>query len=130
MCIRDRGRTDDHALAAAGGQPARNRCGTRSTIGPAMNEDLFSQLFELFNQPGPVNWKLAAELSIHLAGDREPIEPWMAEEYQDLGRLAQLQVVGQTPLDPGQVAAVVPTDRRGWADSHLKSLRSVSYTHL
>ena len=88
-----------------------------------MNEDLFSQLFDLFNQPGPVNWKLAAELTGHLAGGREPIEPWMAEEYQDLSRLAQLQIAAETPLDPGAVSDVIPTDRRGWADSHLMSFR-------
>ncbi len=86
-----------------------------------MNEDLFSQLFELFNQPGPINWKLAAELVSHLAGSREPIEPWMAEEYQDLSRLARLQIAGQTTLDVEGGADVVPADRRGWAESHLES---------
>ena len=30
------------------------------------DDDIFSRLFELFNQPGPVNWKLAAEVSHHL----------------------------------------------------------------
>lgn len=88
-----------------------------------MNEDLFSQLFELFNQPGPVNWKLAAELVSHLAGSREPVEPWLAEEYQELSRLAQLQIAGQTPLDPATGTDVIPTDRRGWADTHLESFR-------
>ncbi|NOY56674.1 MAG: zinc-dependent metalloprotease [Actinobacteria bacterium] len=88
-----------------------------------MNEDLFSQLFDLFNQPGPVNWKLAAELTGHLAGGREPIEPRIAEEYQHLSRLAQLQITGETPLDPGAFSDAIPTDRRGWADSHLMSFR-------
>jgi putative hydrolase len=88
-----------------------------------MNEDLFSQLFDLFNQPGPINWKLAEELSHHLAGAREPIEPWMAEEYRDLGRLARLQIADQTPLDAGSVSDILPTDRRGWADEHLRSFR-------
>jgi hypothetical protein len=57
-----------------------------------MSEDLFSQLFELFNQPGPVNWRLAREVSDHLTGDPEPIDPWLADEYQQLTRLAQLQI--------------------------------------
>ena len=38
-----------------------------------------TRLIELFNQPGPVNWKLAGEISRHLAGSAEPIEPWLAE---------------------------------------------------
>jgi putative hydrolase len=88
-----------------------------------MNEDLFSQLFELFNQPGPINWRLAEELSNHFAGPREPIEPWMADEYRDLGRLALLQIDDQTPLDTESLGEIVPIDRREWADTHLQSFR-------
>jgi putative hydrolase len=85
-----------------------------------MNEDLFSQLFELFNQPGPINWRLAEELSNHFSGAREPIEPWMADEYRDLGRLALVQLTDQTPLDAGSIDDIVPIDRRSWAETHLK----------
>ncbi|MFZ0491776.1 MAG: zinc-dependent metalloprotease [Acidimicrobiia bacterium] len=85
-----------------------------------MNEDLFSQLFELFNQPGPINWRLAEELSNHFSGSREPIEPWMADEYRDLGRLALVQLSDQTPLDTGSIDDLVPIDRRSWADTHLR----------
>ena len=43
-------------------------------------DDLFAQLFRLFQSSGPVNWKLARELTKNLAGEREPIEPDVAEE--------------------------------------------------
>jgi putative hydrolase len=86
-----------------------------------MNEDLFSQLFQLFSQPGPINWRLAEELSNHFAGPREPIEPWMADEYRDLGRLAVAQIAGQTQLATDTVGDIVPVDRREWADTHLRS---------
>lgn len=86
-----------------------------------MNEDLFSQLFELFNQPGPINWRLAEELTNHFAGAREPIEPWMADEYRDLGRLATVQLGDQISLDVTSVGDLIPVDRRTWADSHLKA---------
>ena len=51
-----------------------------------MSDDLFSKLFELFDQPGPINWKLAAEVARHLSGDTEPVEPWTAEEFRELAR--------------------------------------------
>ena len=40
-----------------------------------MSDDLFSRLFELFNQPGPVNWKLAAEVARHLSGEKGTSRP-------------------------------------------------------
>jgi putative hydrolase len=86
-----------------------------------VNEDLFSQLFELFNQPGPINWRLAEELTNHFAGPREPIEPWMADEYRDLGRLALVQLGDQTSLDVSSFEGIVPIDRRTWADSRMRA---------
>ena len=63
-----------------------------------MSDDLFSRLFELFNQPGPVNWKLAAEVARHIAGDREPVEPWAAEEFRELARLAEYHLEKVAPF--------------------------------
>ncbi|MGH8945742.1 MAG: zinc-dependent metalloprotease, partial [Acidimicrobiia bacterium] len=57
-----------------------------------MSDDLFSKLFELFNQPGPVNWKLATEVARHLSGERQPVEPWAAEEFRELARLAEFRL--------------------------------------
>lgn len=86
-----------------------------------MNEDLFSQLFELFNQPGPVNWRLAAEIAHHLAGERRPIDPWLAEEYQDLARLAALRLGDRLPTVTA--SDLEPADPRGWADANLQAYR-------
>lgn len=88
-----------------------------------MTDDLFARLIELFNQPGPVNWKLAGEISRHLAGPAEPIEPWLAEEYRDLTRLAQMRINEVTPLDLSNARDAVPIDRATWAARNLQSFR-------
>ena len=86
-----------------------------------MSDDLFSQLFELFDQPGPVNWKLAAEVARHLAGEQQPIEPWAAEEFRELTRLAEYQVEQVAPFRSIPVPDVLPTDGRGWVERNLES---------
>ena len=88
-----------------------------------MSDDLFARLIELFNQPGPVNWKLAGEISRHLAGPPEPIEPWLAEEYRDLTRLAQMKIAEATSLDLGDAIDAIPVDRAAWAAGNLESFR-------
>ncbi|HEX6946902.1 MAG TPA: zinc-dependent metalloprotease [Acidimicrobiia bacterium] len=86
-----------------------------------MSDDLFSKLFELFNQPGPVNWKLAAEVARHLTGDRQPVEPWAAEEFRDLTRLAEFNVERVSPFRVPTAADVLPLDQRGWAERNLEA---------
>lgn len=86
-----------------------------------MSDDIFSKLFELFDQPGPVNWKLAAEVARHLAGEPQPIEPWAAEEYRELARLAEYRVEQVAPFRVMPASDVLPTDARGWADKNLES---------
>jgi putative hydrolase len=88
-----------------------------------VSDDLFAKLIELFNQPGPVNWKLAGEISRHLAGPPEPIDPWLAEEYRDLTRLAQMRIAEVTNLDVGDVIDALPVDRATWAAGNLESFR-------
>ena len=88
-----------------------------------MSDDLFARLIELFSQPGPVNWKLAGEVSRHLAGSPEPVEPWLAEEYRDLTRLAQMKIAEVTNLDLGEAIDALPVDRATWADRNLESFR-------
>ena len=85
-----------------------------------MSDDIFSQLFELFNQPGAVNWKLAGEILKQLAGEREAIDPWIAEEYQELGRLAELQVQATTRFTIGGAVDAQPVDRRTWAEQSME----------
>jgi putative hydrolase len=86
-----------------------------------VSDDLFSKLFELFNQPGPVNWKLAAEIAKHLAGERQPVEPWAAEEFRELTRLAEYRVGETAPFPVRPAPDVLPLDPRGWAEKNLEA---------
>lgn len=88
-----------------------------------MSDDLFSKLFELFNQPGPVNLKLAAEISHHLTGERVPVDPWAAEEFRELARLAEFQAEQHTPFPVQPAPDVLPVDAREWADRNLEGMR-------
>jgi len=85
-----------------------------------MSDDLFSKLFELFNQPGPVNWKLAAEVARHLSGERQPVEPWAAEEFRELTRLAEYRLEVVTPFPVRAAVDVLPLDPRSWAEKNLE----------
>ena len=83
-----------------------------------MSDNLFEQLFELFNQPGPVNWRLAEEVAGSLSGDAEPVDPWLADEYTELGNLALLQAA-TVDLLPDLAAAqidpvAVSSATNGW----------------
>lgn len=86
-----------------------------------MSDDIFSKLFELFDQPGPINWKLAAEVAHHLSGDPEPIEPWVAEEFRELARLAEYRIGEVAPFRIQPADDVLPLDRRGWVEHNLES---------
>ncbi|HEX6302422.1 MAG TPA: zinc-dependent metalloprotease [Acidimicrobiia bacterium] len=85
-----------------------------------MSDDLFSKLFELFNQPGPINWKLAAEVARHLAGERQPVEPWAAEEFRELARLAEYRLEEVAPFPVRAAVDVLPVDPRSWAEKNLE----------
>lgn len=91
-----------------------------------MSDDLFSKLFELFNQPGPVNWKLAAEVARHLSGDRQPVEPWAAEEFRELARLAEYRLEEVTPFPVRAAVDVLPLDPRSWAEKNLELYGSLA----
>jgi putative hydrolase len=86
-----------------------------------MSDDLFSKLFELFDQPGPINWKLAAEVARHLSGEPAPVEPWAAEEFRELARLAEYRVEEIAPFRVVPAPDVLPLDGRGWAERNLES---------
>jgi putative hydrolase len=85
-----------------------------------VSDDLFSKLFELFNQPGPINWKLAAEVARHLAGERHPVEPWAAEEFRELARLAEYRLEEVAPFPVRAAVDVLPVDPRSWAEKNLE----------
>jgi putative hydrolase len=90
-----------------------------------VSDDLFSKLFELFNQPGPVNWKLAAEVARHLSGEREPVEPWAAEEFRELARLAEYRLQEVAPFPVHSAVDVLPLDSRSWAEKNLEMYGSL-----
>ena len=90
-----------------------------------MSDDLFSKLFDLFDQPGPINWKLAAEVARHLSGETEPVEPWAAEEFRELARLAEYRIEQIAPFRVVPAADVLPLDARGWAERNLESYGSL-----
>jgi putative hydrolase len=85
-----------------------------------MEDDLFSKLFELFNQPGPINWKLATEAAHHLAGEPSPVDPWAAEELRELVRLAEVKLAETAPFPVATAPDVLVLDPRGWVDRSLE----------
>lgn len=89
-----------------------------------MNGDnLFDRLADLFKSSGPVNWRLAREIAESLAGEHEPIEPWIAEEYRDLAGTAGMRIAAVSPLDPGMALTDVRVvDRRSWASDNVTGL--------
>lgn len=88
-----------------------------------MSDNLFDRLFELLNTPGPVNWRLGREITQSLAGAAEPIEPRIAEEYQELTLAAQLRLADRLSLDVSTTHAIHPVDRHAWAEQNEQSFR-------
>jgi putative hydrolase len=88
-------------------------------------DDLFQQLFELFQSSGPVNWKLARELTKNLAGPREPIDPSLAEEYLELAHAAELRVDAVSSLPAATAGDLNPTDRSTWAADNQQTFRTL-----
>jgi putative hydrolase len=72
----------------------------------------------MLQTPGPVNWRLAREVTKSIAGQAEPLEPVLAEEYLELGLAADLRLAdGPTP----GVAALdgpEPFDRTAWVEAN------------
>ncbi|MGQ0847968.1 MAG: zinc-dependent metalloprotease [Actinomycetota bacterium] len=87
-----------------------------------MPDDLFSRLFELFNQPGPINWRLAGEVAHHLAGDRQAIDPFAAEEVRELVRMVENRLEPLVPFPVAPVPEIVVVDPPQWVDLALPRL--------
>lgn len=87
-----------------------------------MSDDLFSKAFQFFDSPGPVNLKLAAEVAHHLVGEAEPVDPWAAEEFRELTRLAEYRIEQVAPFPVIPAPDVVPLDVRGWVDTNLSAM--------
>jgi putative hydrolase len=88
-----------------------------------VSDNLFDRLFELFQSPGPVNWKLAREVMHSITGVVQPIEPTVAEEYQELTLAAQLRLAEATSLEVSTSRPLHPVDRATWADENEQSFR-------
>jgi len=88
-----------------------------------MSDNLFDRLFELLQTPGPVNWRLSKEISGSLAGAADPIEPKLAEEYQELTLAAQLRLADRLSLDVSTTKPIHPVDSRTWVDRNEQSFR-------
>lgn len=87
-----------------------------------MTDNLFDRLAELLQSAGPVNWRLAREIAESVSGQAEPIEPWVAEEYQELAHTATMLIDESCPLDPAAAGGTVRTvDRRAWASENVES---------
>jgi uncharacterized protein (DUF2342 family) len=87
-----------------------------------MADDIFARLFELFNQPGPINWKLAEEIARHLAGEADAVDPWSAEEIDQLVRLAEFKLESVAPFPVAPAASVSVVDARQWVSLALPRL--------
>lgn len=87
------------------------------------DRNLLDELMKLLSRPGPVNWALAGQLAGHVSGAVEPIDPWLADEYLDLARLAQLKLPESTGLGAGPTIEPVLVGRAEWAQLHLRSFR-------
>ncbi|MDJ0792307.1 MAG: zinc-dependent metalloprotease [Acidimicrobiia bacterium] len=87
------------------------------------DEGIFEQLFKLLQSSGPVNWKLAREVTKSLAGPPTPIEPSVAEEYRELAHVADVRISAVANLPSPSVGELNPTDRATWAAENQQSFR-------
>ncbi len=87
------------------------------------DEGLFEQLFKMLQSSGPVNWKLAREVTRSLAGQPQPIEPSVAEEYRELAHVAEVRISSVTELPSPEPGELNPTDRATWAAENQQAFR-------
>ncbi len=88
-----------------------------------MDESIFDKLFELFQAPGPINWRLAGEVRKSVAGAAEPIEPQLAEEYLELALAAHMRLAPVSHLELSTPGNLRPVDGATWAELNGESFR-------
>ena len=65
-----------------------------------MTDNIFDRLAELLQSAGPVNWRLGVQIAESVAGAADPVDPWVAEEYEELGRTAiNMSLCGRSRAD-------------------------------
>lgn len=80
----------------------------------------------MFSQPGPVNLDLAREISRHLAGEPQLLNPWTTEELVELVRLAEYQIGEVAPFSFAPASAVAPLGAREWGDAMVEELAGLA----
>ncbi len=88
-----------------------------------MSDNLFDRLFELFQTPGPVNWKLAHEVIGSVAGASDVVDPRLADEYKELALAAELHAASTPGIDVATGLELHPVDRATWAADNEQSFR-------
>ena len=88
-----------------------------------MSDDLFEQLFRLLQSDGPVNWKLAREVTKSLAGERQAVEPALSEEYVELANAAEIRIQEASSLPAPSPGDLNPTDQATWAEDNQRTFR-------
>ncbi|MCJ7726091.1 MAG: zinc-dependent metalloprotease [Acidimicrobiia bacterium] len=85
-----------------------------------MTDNIFERLAELLQSAGPVNWRLGVQIAESIAGAADPVEPWVAEEYEELGRTSAMLIGRSGALDPTPIPTLTVIDPRGWAAANLE----------
>lgn len=88
-----------------------------------MDRNILDDLMNLLKEPGPVNWALAEQTAGHLTGPRAPVDPWLADEYMEMFRLAAYRLEEQTDFRLTPVNEPIPLDPAGWASLNIRSFR-------
>ena len=80
----------------------------------------------MFSQPGPVNLDLAREISRHLAGEPQLLNPWTTEELLELVKFAEYEISRVAPFSFPPASAVVPLGPREWGDAMVEELAELA----
>src|SRR5207302_9015033 len=120
--------------------PADDRYGWHRTYDASVTEEgpsgnpfeqlpIFGDLAKLFSGQGPVSWEVARQIAVLLATEGQPednVDPIVRMRYEELGRVAELQVAETTGLATapgGGVVRVVTVGRGTWAQRGLEAYR-------
>jgi coenzyme F420 biosynthesis associated uncharacterized protein len=92
------------------------------------NVPVLNELYKLLSSRDPVNWELARQVGVALAGEGEvrPADPeGMRRQLEELSRGAELRCEELTGLVPSSVAPVMAVTRGEWVEANLDTLRIV-----
>src|SRR5437763_14274450 len=86
---------------------------------------IFGDLAKLFSGQGPVSWEVARQIAVLLATEGQPednVDPLVRMRYEELARVAGLQVAETTGLATAPAGAVVPVLTAGRGTSAQRGL--------